>query len=295
MPSTSNGNARNWNRALVLVLGLACLFRLWGTWYGLPFSYYDDEYHEVMRALELGTGGFNFERTGKGGFYFLLFLEYGLFYVSLKVLGVVDSAREFAEYFVRDPSAFYLMGRVTAALIGTFTVAAVIYFGKRAYGATAGLLAGLFLAINVLHVDLSRLIGVDVPMAMLAAISLCFGLRIATGGTRRDYLLAALFAGLATTTKLPGILLLIPLLIAHGYAVANMRGTLRDWIRAPELWLACAVFLLVVVVTNPGLVAGGDFLSLFTERASETVNDMSMEDAEGVAGAVAPESCTCTI
>ena len=278
----------HWTRALVLVLGVTCLFRLWGTWYGLPFSYYDDEYHEVMRALELGTGGFNFERTGKGGFYFLLFLEYGLFYVSLKVLGVVDSAREFAEYFVRDPSAFYLMGRVTAALIGTFTVAAVIYFGKRAYGATAGLLAGLFLAINVLHVDLSRLIGVDVPMAMLAAVSLCFGLRIATGGTRRDYLLAALFAGLATTTKLPGILLLLPLLIAHGYAIANMRGTLRDWIRAPELWLGCAVFLLVVIVTNPGLIAGGDFLSLFTERASATVDDMSMEDAEGGAGAVRP-------
>ena len=78
MHSTSNGNARHWNRALVLVLGLACLLRLWGTWYGLPFSYYDDEYHEVMRALELGMGGFNFERTGKGGFYFLLFLEYGL-------------------------------------------------------------------------------------------------------------------------------------------------------------------------------------------------------------------------
>ncbi len=77
--------ARNWNRALVLVLGLACLFRLWGTWYGLPYSYYDDEYHEVMRALELGMGGFNFERTGKGGFYFLLFLEYGLYYVSLKL------------------------------------------------------------------------------------------------------------------------------------------------------------------------------------------------------------------
>ncbi len=80
-------NARHWNRALFLVLGLACLLRLWGTWYGLPYSYYDDEYHEVMRALELGMGGFNFERTGKGGFYFLLFLEYGLYYVSLKAPG----------------------------------------------------------------------------------------------------------------------------------------------------------------------------------------------------------------
>ena len=278
----------HWNGVLVLVLGLACLLRLWGTWYGLPFSYYDDEYHEVMRALELGTGGFNFERTGKGGFYFLLFLEYGLFYAVLKVLGVVGSAREFGEYFVRDPSAFYLMGRVTAALMGASTVAAVIYFGKRAYGATAGMLAGFFLAINVLHVDLSRLIGVDVPMTMLAAISLCYGLRIAIGGTRREYLLAALFAGLATTTKLPGILLLIPLLIAHGYAVANTGGTFRNWVRAPELWLASAVFLLVVAVTNPGLIASGDFLSLFTERADAAVNDMSMEDAEGFVGAERP-------
>jgi 4-amino-4-deoxy-L-arabinose transferase-like glycosyltransferase len=278
----------HWNLALLLVLGLACVFRLWGTWYGLPFSYYDDEYHEVMRALELGTGGFNFERTGKGGFYFLLFLEYGFFYVCLKVLGIVDSTREFAEYFVRDPTAFYLIGRVTAALIGTFTVAAAIYFGKRAYGTTAGILAGLFLAINVLHMDLSRLIGVDVPMTMLAAIALCFALRIAEGGTRRDYLLAALFAGLATTTKLPGILLLIPLLISHGYAVANRDGTLRSWLRSPELWLAGATIVLLVVVTNPGLVTRFDFLSLFTQDASQSVDDMSMESADALVGTERP-------
>src|SRR5688500_12030475 len=140
-------SSRNWNCVLVLVLGLACLLRLWGTWYGLPYSYYVDEYHEVMRALELGVGGFNLERTGKGGFYFVLLPEYGFYYVIIKLLGIVDSTREFAEYFVRDPSAFYLMGRVTAALIGTLTVGAAIYFGKRAYGATAGLMSGLFLSI----------------------------------------------------------------------------------------------------------------------------------------------------
>jgi 4-amino-4-deoxy-L-arabinose transferase-like glycosyltransferase len=217
-------------RMLWLIVSLALLVRLWGTSYGLPFSYWSDEYHEVMRALELGTGGFNFERFSKGGFYFLLFFEYGLYFVFLKLAGVVATAEDFAEKFVRDPSAFYLMGRVTAALIGGITVASVFCLARRAYSMSAGLLAALFLAVNVLHIDLSRKIGVDVPMTMLATLALYFGLRIATDGRRSDYLLAALCAALAATTKATGVLLLLPLLVAHTYSVTN-----RQPIRALSL------------------------------------------------------------
>ena len=65
-PSNSGWNVP---RILWLVLVVALLIRLWGIGYGLPFSYVNDEYHEVMRALQLGAGSFNFDRIGKGGFY----------------------------------------------------------------------------------------------------------------------------------------------------------------------------------------------------------------------------------
>ena len=152
----------------------ALLLRLWGAWYGLPYLYISDEYHEVMRALQLGTGSFNFDRIGKGGFYFVLFVEYGVYFLLLKLTGVVASAEDFARMFARDPSAFYWMGRATAALIGALTVAVAFQLGRRAYSTTAGVLAAAFLAFNVLHVDLSRRIGVDVPMTLLTLTALYF-------------------------------------------------------------------------------------------------------------------------
>ena len=125
----------NWSeryrKPVLWLLVASALIRLWGIDYGLPFIYWVDEYHEVMRAMELGAGGFNFARTGKGGFYFLLFFEYGAYFVVLKAVGAIATVKEFAEHFARDPSAFYLMGRVTAALFGCATVLAAYQLRAR--------------------------------------------------------------------------------------------------------------------------------------------------------------------
>jgi hypothetical protein len=267
--------------ALLAILVLACALRFWGIDYGLPHIYWTDEYHEVMRAMELGAGGFNLERTGKGGFYLLLFFEYGVYYVFMKLAGAVSSTREFAELFVRDPSAFYLLGRVTAALLGCATVAFVFLVARRAYDTTAALLAALFLAVNLLHVDLSHRVGVDVPMTLFATVAIYFGLAIAAGAGRREYVWAALFAALATTTKLPGIAVLVPLLIAHTYGAWRAPHGLRGWVTSFNAWIAVALFIAVWIATNPGIVLAGDLLSIYADTAGE-------ESAEALEGAVRP-------
>lgn len=267
--------------ALWMVIALAAFLRLWGISYGLPHVYWTDEYHEVMRAMELGSGGFNLERTGKGGFYLLLFLEYGLYFVALKLTGVIHSTREFAELFVKDPSAFYLIGRITAAAVGCATVGFVYALGRQGYRAGVGLVAALFLAVNILHVDLSHRVGVDVPMTLFATMALYFGVRIAQGGSRRDYVIAGLCAALATTTKLPGIVVLLPLLIAHGYNVRGRANPIAEWISSRDVWIAFFVFFAVWVATNPGIVIASDYFSLFTSAPDTLAEDM-------VEGAVRP-------
>ena len=97
--TTKEGLQERWKYALWALIGCALLIRLWGVWYGLPFTYYNDEYHEVMRALQLGTGSFNFNRNGKGGLYLVLFIEYGFYFVILKLAGVVGTAQEFGKLF----------------------------------------------------------------------------------------------------------------------------------------------------------------------------------------------------
>jgi 4-amino-4-deoxy-L-arabinose transferase-like glycosyltransferase len=261
MPNSDAHSALRYDIWLWAIVGIALLFRVWGTWYGLPYSYWVDEYHEVLRALELGSGGFNLERVTKGGFYLVLFVEYGVYYFAMKFFGVIDSPGEFAEYFVRDPTSLYLIGRVTAAVAGAATVTAVFYLTSAAYSRRAAVVGALLLALNVLHTDLSRRIGVDVPMALMATMALYFGVKLADSGQRSDYLLAALFAALATTTKLPGILLLLPLLIAHGFFIARSAQSFQKGIASPNMWLAAVVFAVVLIATNPGVILTTGYVS----------------------------------
>jgi hypothetical protein len=180
------------------------------------------------------------------------------------------------------------MGRVTVALFGAATVAAVFYLGRRAYSISTGMLAAVFVALNVLHIDLSRLIGLDVMMTLLAVISLYFGLGIVTTRGRKDYALAALFAALATTTKMPGILLMLPLLLAHTYAVRADRGGVRGWLGSGNLWLAAVTFGVVLVVTNPGIVNAANFLSLYAEAPGDGLDGDTMGAMGAVAGVSRP-------
>ncbi len=128
----------------------------------------------------------------------------------------------------------------------------------------------------MLHTDLSRLIGVDIPMTFLVTVTLCFGARIVTDGRRSDYLFAGLFAGLATTTKLPAILLVVPLLVAHGYAIRRSDGGLRALVAKKDLWLAALLFAGVLFLTNPLFLVKllGSIAWLLFPRAPEDMQNV---------------------
>jgi len=255
----------DWRHPAALIVGVTCLalgLRIWGIWFGLPCIVHNDEDLEVVRALQLGSGSFDFQRIYKGGYFYLLFFEYGVLFVLLKIAGIVDSATDFAHFYFRDPSAFYLIGRATTAFIGSINVYLIYRMGRLAYSARAGLLAASLLAINVLHAKLSHFTIVDVPMACLSTAALYFAIKIATDGNRRDYIWAAVLVALATTTKVTAILLVVPLLISHCFHVTSYKGGLRRYILAKSLWQAIAAFIIVYTITTPGIVVNfGGFAS----------------------------------
>ena len=263
---------------LAFIFLVAVGLRLWGIWFGLPFSFHPDEHHEVFRALELGSGAFNFERTGKGGYFYVLFVEYGVLFVVLKVAGVVSSAQDFARYFAADSSNFYLIGRATTAVVGAINVILVYRLGARAYSVGAGLLAAVFLTVDFLNVEHSHFVTVDVPMTCLATAALLFAVRMATDGGPRDYIWAAFFASLATTTKFPAILLLFPLLVAHFYYVYRSGGMVRQFFLSRYLWWAVVTFLVVLVVTNPGYLVNPPLPDLFGGGDVENAAGYELDD-----------------
>jgi hypothetical protein len=103
----------------------------------------------------------------------------------------------------------YLTARIVVLVLALGAVAAAWWLGQRAYGLTAGAVAAAVVAVETTEVAYSRMAVTDVPLTLgiAVALALLVGGQIELGG---------LVAGLATSIKYPGVLLLVPLVVA-GY------------------------------------------------------------------------------
>ncbi|NNE44572.1 MAG: phospholipid carrier-dependent glycosyltransferase [Gemmatimonadetes bacterium] len=262
---------------LVVALGL----RLWGSWFGLPHVFHADEGFEVYRAVRLGMGGFDFDRVAKGGYYYLLFLEYGFYFVWLFVTGAISGVSDFAARFVSDPSGFWKIGRATTAVLGTATVAAVWWQGRRIGGARVGWLAAAFLAVSVQHVVNSHYVSVDVPMTLWTFLAILLVVEDTCGRARlRPWWFAAI-AAYAVMNKQPAVLLFIPFFLGtwmrHG-----PRGGEGLWSRRTAIAVGGAA--LIYTVGNPGIVVN---FGLEVSRAFHTILGTPDPDGDYIQAATA--------
>ena len=106
-------------------------------------------------------------------------------------------------------STSYLTARIVVLVLALGAIAAAWWLGQRSYGVTAGAVAAALVAVETTEVAYSRMAVTDVPLTLGvgAALALLVSGRIELGG---------LAAGLATSIKYPGVLLLVPLAVA-GY------------------------------------------------------------------------------
>ncbi len=136
------------------VIIAAFIVRLVGLSFGLPFRYHEDEPIIVNYALSYGTGDFNPRMFNVPPLLsYILFFEYGLFYLTGSILGIFKDVKDFGYLYLNDPSIFHLIGRVTFGVIpGTLSVLFLYQLGKKVFDERTGLIAASFLAINFLHV-----------------------------------------------------------------------------------------------------------------------------------------------
>jgi Glycosyltransferase family 87 len=129
----------------------------------------------------------------------------------------------------------YLAARFVVLVLALGAIAASWWLGSRAYGGPAGAVAAAVVAVETTAVAYSRMAVTDVPLMLGVAVALA----LIVGG---EIELAGFVAGLATSMKYPGVLLLVPL------AVAGYRQPRR---------LAIGVGLAVVAfcATSPFLIA----------------------------------------
>jgi YYY domain-containing protein len=106
------------------------------------------------------------------------------------------------------------VGRFLSALAGALTVLLAGALGRRLYGAGAGILAGLLLALSVLHIQTSHFASTDVTLTLFVLLALAASARLAGRGRLRDALAAGALTGLALATKASAAPLLLPLAVA---------------------------------------------------------------------------------
>ncbi|MFI5197705.1 MAG: DUF2298 domain-containing protein [Thermoanaerobaculia bacterium] len=137
------------------------------------------------------------------------------------------------------------VGRFLSALAGALTVLLVSAVGRRMYGQKAGLLAGLLLALAVLHVQASHFAATDVTLALFVLLALAASGRLASRGRARDAVLAGALAGFALATKASAAPLALPLAVAVFFACKPARAWRKGalLLGAGGLAFAAAFFL----------------------------------------------------
>ena len=196
------------------VVALAAVLRVVGSGSGLPLPLLNpDETNIVPRAWDLVHGGG---------------LDPGWYdYPSLLFLLLAPS-----QIGLGAPS--YGTARVVAIAIGLVGVAAAWWLGRVTYGRAAALTGAVGVAVATTHVAYSRMAVTDVLLTL--GVTVCLALLVTD---RLEW--AGVAAGLAASAKYPGVLLVVPLVVA-GYGRWRRTGI--------GLALAAAAF----VLTSPFVV-----------------------------------------
>ncbi len=246
-----------WARVAVflLILVLAVGSRFWGLDWGLPHTYHVDENWFAGKAIKFLGGNLNpeFFHVPTLHMYSLAGL-WGIYYQVEKAAGNARSITEFTDTYIQSPSVFYLIGRALSALMGIGTILLLFLLGKRMFGPRTGAIAALLLVFSLDHARISHDMLPDVPMVFFLVLGYLFIWNIAEKGRTRDYIWAGVAAGLAMTTKYGGIMLFLPILIAHIYRVRQDKRPVREFILSPRLIGAGLVFLAVFVIGSPYVV-----------------------------------------
>ncbi|HPN36229.1 MAG TPA: glycosyltransferase family 39 protein [bacterium] len=254
---------------LLCILLLAAVLRFWGIGFGLPHERCrPDEYTIAVTALGMGGGDlnphfFNYPTL----FIYSCFACYALYFVAGYIFGVFHNSLDLGLSFLIDPSPFYLISRTLSALAGVASIYALYVLCRRFFNQRIAGLAALLLAVAPLHVRDSHFGVTDVFMLLLTLIALYHVLAFNESGAAQDAGLAALFAGLAASSKYTAALILAPLALI---ILLQLRNASRRVALLRIGGLSLAVFALAFFFTSPYVVL--DFKNFITDFSFESAH-----------------------
>ncbi len=195
-------------------------------------------------------------------------LDYSLYgastvYIHVAAVRLAGLFGDWTPWDFEDPLSkknTYLAIRWATQLLGLACILLLYGAGLHFFDRRTARWAALLLACAAFHAQSGRFGTVDIPMVFFMVWSLYHSGRLFRFGLRRDLLLAALAAGLALSTKVNAVLVVIPLVAAELELAFRDRET-SDWkdrlahtlkqLFGARLWSAAAVTVGVFFLLNP--------------------------------------------
>jgi hypothetical protein len=227
---------RSWRLDLVLlaILVLAAGWRVngldWGwtdfdpaapdaTGPGRFHAFHPDEASNI-RAARLFTESDSWRPTGELYGEQVDYSLYGattiyLHVAVVKARALLGDIRPFDEEDPRSFRATWLAVRWLTALLGLACIPMLYWAALTLHGLPAARLAALLLAGAAFHAQSGRFGTVDMPMVFFTLWSFAHSARLLRAPGRLDLALAALAAGLAVSTKVNAVLVVLPLILAE--------------------------------------------------------------------------------
>ncbi len=239
--SVRRGHREVHRPALLVLLAVTFLLRLWGIRQGLPYSYNVDEAtHFVPRAVGFFSHDLNPHYfLNPPAYSYLLYIVFELWF---------GSADAVMRAYASDPTTVFVVARLVAAVLGTIGVLFTYLAGARFFNRTVGLLAAAMLSVAFLPVFYSHLALNDVPTLAPVALSLWGIGGVLRRGRRVDYAVAGISIGLASATKYTGGITLLCLLAAFA---ADAAGGKLFWMAVRRLAMALGLALAAFLIANP--------------------------------------------
>jgi 4-amino-4-deoxy-L-arabinose transferase-like glycosyltransferase len=205
------------NNQFILILLLSVfLLRVVGIFDGLPAAYNSTEYFLAKTALSMGA------RQSLDPMvyvyptlytYFLLFI-YVIIYVIGNLAAVFNSTIDFAIQFLIDPSVFYLTGRITSVLLSVITVFIFYSHTRKLFSEITARFAGITAGLGYYFGCYSRFAVADTMLIFFSTLATLSVLQAYFNPSKRNYIWAGLFTGLAIGTKYNAGFLMLGLLTA---------------------------------------------------------------------------------
>jgi len=243
---------------IVVLITLAAALRFPFADWDSGYQLHPDERATLFVAEDVASGHLNPHRTPEGT---MRLYPYGHLPLYLEVaagwlLSRIDlpcAPTSFCGRLINSANAdsfthLTYVGRALSALYDTLTVLATALLARRLMQGNAkrsfALLAGGLVSLAVLHIQNAHFGTSDTALAFFSTLALAAMVNAAQTHSRRASVMAGVWAGLAVGSKATGILLILPLALAHLETRPHVRVS-------RTLALSVLTFLFAFLITNP--------------------------------------------